>query len=216
MTEDPQLAADLAGPVTDELASVLAQAVKGRVRSTVQDALESAVGESEVLDDFSRQVEDAVAELLDQDAIEASARAAVMDLRDELAAGEQAPQPYFPTLDVFVTKQLLQVYRRDASLNEVRWCRVWWEHIDVVYIFTGLWRAWEHLRLDPTTGMAVWYRDYAMPLMGYVINPQGPFMGCNEDHHAKPPLKPLPTEPVPEGLFDPSPAEAAHPTTPQS
>ncbi|WP_442911546.1 DUF4913 domain-containing protein [Kocuria sp. cx-455] len=43
---------------------------------------------------------------------------------------------------------------------------------------TGSWRAWEQLRTDPSTGLAVWWRDYADPTMHVLFEEKGPFHGC--------------------------------------
>nr|WP_246168731.1 DUF4913 domain-containing protein [Arthrobacter luteolus] len=38
-----------------------------------------------------------------------------------------------------------------------------------------MWRSWEHLRQDPSTGMSAWWRDHADHHMSALMDPQGPF-----------------------------------------
>ena len=56
----------------------------------------------------------------------------------------------------FVTEHLAYQYRRDIDLagraTTFTWCAQWWRHEEAVSRLTGLWRAWENLRTDPTTG----------------------------------------------------------------
>lgn len=62
----------------------------------------------------------------------------------------------------------------------------------------ALWRAWEHLRLDPATGMSVWLRDHADHHLGVLFSEHGPFAkATDESSHGTP----LPYTPPPEGLF---------------
>ena len=66
----------------------------------------------------------------------------------------------------------------------------------------ALWRAWEHLRLDPATGMSVWFRDHADHHMTVLLSAAGPFQGCDGQHSTRP-LEPLKVTPAPEGMFQP-------------
>ena len=50
----------------------------------------------------------------------------------------------------------------------------------------ALWRSREHLRLDPATGMSVWWRDHADHHMAVLLNPQGPFYNCDMKEHRDP------------------------------
>ena len=67
----------------------------------------------------------------------------------------------------------------------------------------ALWRAWEHLRLDPSTGMSVWWRDHADHHMSVLMDPEGPFAAANHYDTANESDKsaPLPYEPPPVELF---------------
>lgn len=86
------------------------------------------------------------------------------------------------TVAQFVGEQLAPNYARDIDPSgrstTFTWCTQWWRHREAVSRLTALWRAWKHLRLDPATGMAVWWRDYADPTMRALFEEKGPFHGC--------------------------------------
>jgi hypothetical protein len=115
---------------------------------------------------------------------------------------------YYPTVERFVTEQLAPMYRRSLDGRNRTWCPEWWKHAEAIARLEALWRAWEHLRLDPATGMSVWFRDHADHHMAVLFDPTGPFKGCSvADGHGER-LKPLSVEPAPDGLFRPSAASS--------
>ena len=134
-----------------------------------------------------------------------------MDWEEEATEGNEdveeqpPPQLFYPNVAQFVAEQLAPVYRRDIDLagrsTTFTWCAQWWRHEEAVSRLTGLWRAWESLRTDPTTGLAVWWHDYAEPTMRVLFDEKGPFHGCTPRAHA-PKGIPLPLAPPPAGLFD--------------
>ena len=134
-----------------------------------------------------------------------------MNWEEEAAEGnedveEQPPaQLFYVNVAEFVTEQLAPVYRRQLDpagrSTTFTWCAQWWRHEEAVSRLTGLWRAWEKLRTDPSTGLAVWWRDYADPTMRVIFEEKGPFHGCTPRTHS-PKGVPLTLEPPPEGLFD--------------
>ena len=119
------------------------------------------------------------------------------------AAAEQAPAPelYYPDVVAFVTLQLVPMYRRPLGGQGVTWCPEWWRHAEAIARLEALWRAWEHLRLDPATGMSVWFRDHADHHMAVLLSADGPFKGCKpkEGHGGR--LDALPLTPPPDDLF---------------
>ena len=121
---------------------------------------------------------------------------------DATQPGEEAPPPalYYAHLEDFVGDYLVQVYRRSLSGPSTAWCPEWWRHPEAVIRLEALWRAWEHLRLDPATGMSVWLRDHADHHMGVLLSSDGPFKGCGVDGHGDHPLEPLPVATPPEAL----------------
>ena len=118
------------------------------------------------------------------------------------AAADEAPPLFYATLPDFVEQFLLALYVRPHGHGRL-WCARWWAHPEVVYRFDALWRAWEHLRLDPATGASTWLRDHADPHMTAVMAPDGPLSKCNADRRGHSDgLQPLPAEPAPEGLYE--------------
>ncbi len=74
----------------------------------------------------------------------------------------------------------------------------WWESAEAVITLEALWRAWEHLRLDPALGMSVWLRDHLHPHLAVLMSPPGPFGTTSGSAGA---ASPLPYEAPPAGLF---------------
>ncbi len=116
---------------------------------------------------------------------------------------EQGPQLYFPTVDAFVEDHLVHLYRRDVTTGRHRtWCPQWWRHAEAIARLEALWRAWEHLRLDPALGMSIWFRDHADHHMTVLLDPDGPFKGCSLDKGHSQRLHPLSVRQPPEDLPD--------------
>ncbi len=114
---------------------------------------------------------------------------------------EEAPEPYFRNVDVFVREFLAPTYRRSLEGSHRVWCAEWWRHAEAINRLESLWRAWEHLRLDPATGMSIWWRDHADHHMPALLAPDGPFKGCGSDRGHQPRASPFPTAVPPAGLF---------------
>jgi len=81
------------------------------------------------------------------------------------------------------------------------WAAEWWRYAEAVSRLDSLWRAWEHLRLDASTGMSVWWRDHADHHMPILLDPDGPFAGAEGELNSSKRGEPLPYAPPPEGLF---------------
>lgn len=94
---------------------------------------------------------------------------------------------WYPNVDRFLHEFLLPSWRHDTS---TKWCRKWYLHAEAVSRLDALWRAYEAMRVGDPTGMAVWWRDYADPLMASLTSTTGTFAGCDarRDQHA-----PMPT-----------------------
>ena len=117
------------------------------------------------------------------------------------ADGADEPPPLiYATLEAFVTEQLAPLYRRNLNSQDRTWCAQWWLHAEAISRLEALWRAWEHLRLDPALGMSVWFRDHLDHHMAVLLDAEGPFKGCKPDAHAER-MQPLPLKPPPAGLF---------------
>ncbi len=94
----------------------------------------------------------------------------------------------------FVTSYLTPMYRRSVSGRGHHVV----EPAEGIARLEALWRAWEFLRLDPHTGMSVWFRDHADHHMSVLLNADGPFKGCKPTAHAER-LEQLPTTPPADG-----------------
>ena len=116
---------------------------------------------------------------------------------------EPAPELYYGSVDEFVREYLRHVYRRRIDGRHRVWAARWWEHDEAVIRLEALWRAWEHLRRDPGTGMSVWWRDHADHHMAVLMEPDGPFFTADVSGESNQARKdePLPYAPPPPGLF---------------
>lgn len=124
----------------------------------------------------------------------------------EVAEAEQAERaaqgPYYRNCYRFFSEFLAPTYRRrviDSQTN--RWCPEWTKHPEARNRIEALWRTWEYLRLDPTTGLSVWWKDHADHHMAYLFSPEGTFRDCSPtDGHQ--PLPALPSAEIPPILLD--------------
>ncbi|WP_085528371.1 DUF4913 domain-containing protein [Kocuria massiliensis] len=124
------------------------------------------------------------------------------DLDEE---SEEQPELFFSNVEEFVTKHLIPSYNRSIDGNTRFWCPQWWRHPEAVQRLEAIWRAWEHLRQDPSTGMSVWWRDHADYHLRVLMAGDGPFRACSVDegHKDRTRKAAFPVEPAPRGLFDP-------------
>lgn len=116
------------------------------------------------------------------------------------SAGEAAePELFYGSVDEFVREYLIKVYRRPVGAQGgMKWSARWWEYPEALSRLDALWRAWEHLRLDPATGMSVWWRDHADHHMPALLSPNGPFAASDDQNKRG---ESLPYEAPPAGLF---------------
>ena len=57
-------------------------------------------------------------------------------------------------------------------------------HPEAVVRLEAMWRAWEKMRReDPLAGIAKWFVEIGDPMMRELLDPDGPFKGCNETRH---------------------------------
>jgi hypothetical protein len=96
------------------------------------------------------------------------------------------------------------MYRRPLGGQHVTWGPEWWKHAEAIARLEALWRAWEHLRLDPATGVSVWFRDHADHHMTVLLSADGPFKGCKPKEGHGDRLEAFPLTPPPIELFDSS------------
>lgn len=114
---------------------------------------------------------------------------------------EEATPLVFGSVDEFVREYLRHVYRRRIDGRRHVWDAQWWRYDEAVIRLEALWRAWEHLRLDPATGMSVWWRDHADHHMPILLDPDGPFASADPEANTTRPGQPLPYQAPPDDLF---------------
>lgn len=172
------------------------KAIRKQVAAVVSPAVEKAVTgalDEDLLDDLRIRVETAATDAVAQ-------QLAAID--DEPEPEETEPPLYYGSVDEFVREYLIGAYRRPLSPGQRVWAAKWWEYDEAVIRLDALWRAWEKLRQDPSTGMSVWWRDHADHHMGVLFSPDGPFAGVKMDPaSADQKGVPLPYTAPPEGLF---------------
>lgn len=122
-----------------------------------------------------------------------------VDVPGDGEEGDPAPEPVFRNVEEFVRLRFLPVYVRPEG-GQFRWCKEWWRHAEAVSRFQSLWHAWEVLRWEAGTGMAIWYRDHLDFQMGILLGDNGPFRECTSRRHQEP--RPLAADPAPEGWFE--------------
>jgi hypothetical protein len=121
------------------------------------------------------------------------------DIESQSVDDGAGPELYFEDLDEFVREMIVPVFRRRVGdRSQFHWAADWWRYPEAVIRLEALWRSWEHLRLDPATGMSVWLRDHADYHLGVLFSDYGPFTKSRDtSEHGQP----LPCEPAPPGLF---------------
>lgn len=187
--------------------------VAGAAAEAVDVAVKGAV-RKEVAAIATQAVADALTEELVEKLREQAQTSAAAAVEEQLSPPEPEPEPaadedeerppelVYGSVDEFVREYLRHVYRRATSDQRV-WAARWWEYDEAVIRLEALWRAWEHLRLDPSTGMSVWWRDHADHHMAVLMDPEGPFAAANhyDDENEADKGAPLPYEAPPAGLF---------------
>ena len=112
---------------------------------------------------------------------------------------ENVIEPVYPGVEDWVSDYFLPMFRRTLG-GEYRWCAQWWLHGEAISRLTALWQAWEVHRLQPGTGISVWYRDHLDHHLPVLLGARGPFYQCSEDTR-RDPHQAL-TMPSPPGWWD--------------
>jgi hypothetical protein len=194
------LGLDIGGLAGDAVAAVVKASVHKQVNDIAAEAVRDALT-PELMEALQAQAahaaQAAVTEHVDADAEEAE------DTADPDTDAETGPVLYYGSVDEFVREYLRHVYRRAINGRSRIWAAKWWEYDEAVIRLEALWRSWEFLRLDPSTGMSVWWRDHADPHMAVLMDPDGPFAAADANIDANHARKgePLPYQTPPEGLF---------------
>lgn len=188
---------DVAGAAVEAVDAAVKKAVRGEVDAIATEAVAGALTE-ELVERLREQAQTSAAA-----AVEEQLSPAEPEPEPEAAPEEERPpELVYGSVDEFVREYLRHVYRRATSEQRV-WAARWWEYDEAVIRLEALWRAWEHLRLDPSTGMSVWWRDHADHHMAVLMDPEGPFAASDRygDENGADKGAPLPYEAPPAGLF---------------
>ncbi len=90
----------------------------------------------------------------------------------------------YPDPITFFTDLLAPSYVREVNNgSEFLWCPEWYKHPEALTRMECIWRAWEHLRLEPALGLSTWWLHHADPHMSILMSPNGPFKKCGYDGH---------------------------------
>lgn len=189
---------DVAGAAVEAVDAAVKKAVRGEVDAIATEAAAGALTE-ELVEKLREQAQASAAAAVEEQLSPAEPEPEpAADEEDE----ERPPELVYGSVDEFVREYLRHVYRRATSEQRV-WAARWWEYDEAVIRLEALWRAWEHLRLDPSTGMSVWWRDHADHHMAVLMDPEGPFAAADryDDENEADKGDPLPYEEPPPGLF---------------
>jgi hypothetical protein len=105
----------------------------------------------------------------------------------------------------FFAELLAQSYVREVNEGATfAWCPEWYKHPEALIRMEAIWRAWEHLRLEPALGVSTWWLNHADPHMRILMDKEGPFKKCAYDGHKTPtPGRAALPHVLPEaGIFD--------------
>ncbi len=107
-------------------------------------------------------VSDAVASLLApalldalREAASAAAEAPPAQTVEAAGPAEETLWLYYGSVDEFVRQFICPTFRRNVGqegLADHRWSARWWQSAEAITRLEAIWRAWEHLRMDPATG----------------------------------------------------------------
>jgi len=195
-----------------EVAGKVSAALAGLDVASIAGGLVAATVTSEIHRQVQREVApivtEAVAAVLTPERVDALREAATAAAEAELnppakqaEAAEETPTLSYASVDEFVREFVCPIFRRNVGEEgraDYRWSARWWESAEAIARLEAMWRAWEHLRMDASTGTSVWLRDHADHHLGVLMSPTGPW-ALSRDTAG--PDEPLPYEAPPEGLF---------------
>lgn len=107
---------------------------------------------------------------------------------DEVNADESQEAVHADAVDFF-ERYFRHVYKRRVGVrNQYRWSARWWEIPEALVRVDAIWRAWESLSADPSTGMSSWLRDHADYHMAILLSPDGPMANAEDSNQHGEPL----------------------------
>jgi hypothetical protein len=97
------------------------------------------------------------------------------------------PELVYSSAVEFFAELLAQSYVREVNEGAaLAWCPEWYKHPEALIRMESIWRAWEHLRLEPALGVSSWWLNHADPHMRVLMDKEGPFKKCAYDGHKRP------------------------------
>lgn len=195
-SNDPPDQSPVAGPADPLFADISVAALAGEL---IGPAVRNAVGRK--VDDVATAAIAAALtpDILNQLRAEADEAAQTVVRGDRTASAAEEPRLYYGSTDEFIREYLRHIYKRKIDGHHTFWAPQWWRSAEAIARLEAMWRAWEHLRLDPSTGPSVWWLDHADPHMRVLMHSTGPF---SKDLNTRSSLTdPLPYEAPPDGLF---------------
>ena len=105
------------------------------------------------------------------------------------ARGHAEPEPelVYSSAVEFFAELLAQSYVREVNEGAAfAWCPEWYKHPEALIRMEAIWRAWEHLRMEPALGISTWWLNHADPHMRVLMDKEGPFKKCAYDGHKSP------------------------------
>ena len=197
--EDPLFGGVNLTALADELIGpAVAKALSERIDDLASRAVNTAL-KPEMVDHLLAEADEAAQILVRGERNSQAGKSGQAGNNGQPEAAAEAPQLYYGSTNEFVREHLRHVYKRKINGQHTFWSPRWWTSVEALARLEALWRAWEHLRLDPTTGPSVWWRDHADPHMSILMSSIGPF--SREVDVKASVLEPLPHEEPPEGLF---------------
>lgn len=118
---------------------------------------------------------------------------------------EPEPELVYSSAVEFFADLLAQSYVREVNEGAAyAWCPEWYKHPEALIRMEAIWRAWEHLRLEPALGVSTWWLNHADPHMRILMDKEGPFKKCAYDGHKTPTSdrSALPHKAPEAGIFD--------------
>lgn len=173
--DDPAVLDDADRLADAQGALVVAEAKLEEVLDNDKKTHADRVAAAEAVAKAERARDRAAGKLRHTKAAVAAEMAALLAAPDDAASG--ASSTYYGSVDEWMRRWMLPTYRRITKGGQggVLWRADWWRSAEALSRLDAMWRAWEHLRLDPATGMSVWWRDHADPHMGVLLSADGPF-----------------------------------------
>lgn len=184
-----------------DVSSLATQAVDEAVQAAVQRQVAKIAQES-VAEALTPELLAAL-RMRAKEATAAAVSEHVAQDEDKAPAPSDEPSLHFGSVDEFVREHLRLVYRPRIDGKNRIWSAQWWKYPEARVRLEAIWRAWEHLRLDPATGVSVWWRDHADYHLNVLMSPaSSPFPAVYDDSaNTSEHGEPMPYECPPEALF---------------